>query len=213
MFQSRNRPTPRPAPPRSSPTIAVGQRVFVNCPGGPTGSVGLVDVTGKILSAVQLADGAEVEVIAWRPRVEGDAHYRVRSSSNGADGWLPAGNLRKVLVPLAPAEAPVAKATPMTYGEARRSAAGVVSLRAPRPACGPRPLRPSTDAGSGSISRRNAPRRRLPIRPCRNARSPAAAAGSGRSTERALIVDAGSVLMPAGPASGGRPTRPPCARP
>jgi hypothetical protein len=115
LFQ-RNRPTPRPAPPRSSPTIAVGQRVFVNCPGGPTGSVGLVDVTGKILSAVQLADGAEVEVIAWRPRVEGDAHYRVRSSSNGADGWLPAGNLRKVLVPLAPVEAPVAKATPMTYG-------------------------------------------------------------------------------------------------
>jgi hypothetical protein len=75
-----------------------------------------VDVTGKILSAVQLADGVEVEVIAWRPRVEGDAHYRVRSPSNGADGWLPAGNLRKVLVPLAPAEAAVAKAAPMGYG-------------------------------------------------------------------------------------------------
>ena len=117
MFQSRNRPTPRPAPPRSSPTIAVGQRVFVNCPGGRSGSVVLVDATGKILSAVQLADGVEVEVVAWRPRVEGDAHYRVRASSNGADGWLPAVNLRKLLVPLAPPTAPpVVQAAPVSYG-------------------------------------------------------------------------------------------------
>lgn len=135
MFQSRNRPTPRSAP-RSSPTIAIGQHVFVNCPGGRLGSVALVDVTGKILSAVQLADGVEVEVVAWRPRVEGDAHYRVRSSSSGADGWLPAGNLRKLPVPLAPVEAPVTKAAPMTYGGGsafggRRAVAP--SSRAPAP--------------------------------------------------------------------------------
>jgi hypothetical protein len=116
LFQSRNRPTPRPAPPRSSPSIAVGQRVFVNCPEGRSGSVVLVDATGKIFSAVQLADGAEVEIVAWRPRVSGDAHYRVRASSSGADGWLPATNLRKVLVPVAAAEPAVAKANAMTFG-------------------------------------------------------------------------------------------------
>jgi hypothetical protein len=100
----------------------------------------LVDATGKIFSAVQLADGAEVEVVAWRPRVEGDAHYRVRASSNGADGWLPAVNLRKVLVPLAPAEAPVAaQATPMTYGGGsafggRSQANRAVAPKSPAPA-------------------------------------------------------------------------------
>lgn len=140
MFQARNRPTPRPSV-RSSPTIAVGQRVFVNCPDGRSGCVSLVDSTGKIASAVQLADGSEVEVVAWRPRVEGDAHYRVRASSNGADGWLPAGNLRKLLVPVASAE-PAAvqpQPTPMTYGGGsafggRSQANRAVAPKAPAPA-------------------------------------------------------------------------------
>jgi hypothetical protein len=93
-------------------TIAVGQRVFVNCPGDRRGTVSLVDETGQIFSAVHLTDGAEVEVVAWRPRVGSDAHYRVRVSSSGADGWLPAGNLRKVLVPIPPAERAAAPVAP-----------------------------------------------------------------------------------------------------
>jgi len=60
VFQPR-RSAPRPSP-RSSPTIAVGQRVFVNCPGGRSGSVVLLDESGKIFSATHLADGVEVEV-------------------------------------------------------------------------------------------------------------------------------------------------------
>ena len=110
-FQPRTRPIARPTSRLS--TIAVGQRVFVNCPGDRKGSVPLVDETGKIFSAVHLIDGAEVEVVAWRPRVGSDAHYRVRVSLSGADGWLPAGNLRKALVPIPPPERTAAPAAPL----------------------------------------------------------------------------------------------------
>jgi hypothetical protein len=79
--------------------MAVGQHVFVNCPGNRTGSVVLADESGKVLSAVHLADGVEVEVIAWRPRGASDTRYRVRTPSDAADGWLPSANLRKTLVP------------------------------------------------------------------------------------------------------------------
>jgi hypothetical protein len=100
-------------------TIAVGQRVFVNCPGDRSGSVALVDETGQISSAIHLTDGAEVEVVAWRPRVGSDAHYRVRVSLSGADGWLPAGNLRKVLVPVPPPERTAVAAPTVDAGGTR----------------------------------------------------------------------------------------------
>jgi hypothetical protein len=67
----------------------------------------LADQHGKDLrSAVRLADGVEVEVVAWRPRVAGGAHYRVRAPSSGADGWLPAVNLRNALIPTPAPEPP-----------------------------------------------------------------------------------------------------------
>ena len=97
FFASRTRSVPRT--PRSSlPIIAVGQRVFVSCPSRELVSLG--DESGKRVSAVRLTDGLEVEVIAWRPRGANETRYRVRVPSTGADGWLPAVNLRKSLVPL-----------------------------------------------------------------------------------------------------------------
>jgi hypothetical protein len=82
----------------------------------------LADQNGKDLrSAVQLADGVEVEVVAWRPRVAGDAHYRVRAPSNGADGWLSAVNLRGTLIPPPPPpDLPAAQATPVIDPRERR---------------------------------------------------------------------------------------------
>jgi hypothetical protein len=100
-------------------TIAVGQRVFVNCPGDRSGAVPLVDETGRIFSTIRLSDGAEVEVVAWRPRVGSDAHYRVRVALSGADGWLPAVNLRKVLVPIPPPERTAATAPAVDAGGTR----------------------------------------------------------------------------------------------
>jgi hypothetical protein len=82
--------------------MAVGQRVFVNCPGTHPGWVALEDDSGKVVSSVHLADGVEVEVIAWRPRGPTDTRYRVRRQSDGADGWLSCGNLRSALVPPTP---------------------------------------------------------------------------------------------------------------
>jgi len=78
--------------------MAIGQRVFVDSAGSRSGSVALADVSGKILSAVHLADGFEVEVVAWRPRGANETRYRVRAP-DGVDGWLSAENLRKALVP------------------------------------------------------------------------------------------------------------------
>ena len=119
FFPSRNRSVPR-LPSRKIPVIAVGQRVFVNCPASPSGSVILADENGKVRTTTHLADGVEVEVVAWRPRVAGDAHYRVRAPSNGADGWLAAGNLRRTLVPLPAPEAPTAPPTPVADPDRRR---------------------------------------------------------------------------------------------
>ena len=110
FFSSRDRSAPR-LPSRKSPVIAVGQRVFVNCPSDPSGSVALENQNGKVLPGMHLTDGVEVEVVAWRPRVAGDAHYRVRAPASGTDGWLPAGNLRRLLSPLPASEAHPLQAT------------------------------------------------------------------------------------------------------
>src|SRR5207249_2429808 len=110
-FPPRSRPTPRPPSP---PAIAVGQRVFVHCPDGRRGSVLLMDQNGKNLrSAVHLADGVEVVVVAWQPSVAGDGHYHVRAPSNDVDGWLSAVNLRNSLVPLPAPERPAVQTTPV----------------------------------------------------------------------------------------------------
>jgi hypothetical protein len=101
-FLSRARPV-RPSSRRALPSIAIGQRVFVNhAESRESGALFLGDETGKVISAQRVADGLEVEVVAWRPRGPNETRYRVRVLSTGADGWLPAANLRKLLVPLPP---------------------------------------------------------------------------------------------------------------
>jgi hypothetical protein len=127
--------------------IAVGQRVFVDSTRERSGSVTLADVTGKVFSTVHLADGIEVEVLAWRPGGAGDTRYRVRGP-DGADGWLPAQNLRKALVPLPPPEPePSAPAPPRIVAGARGRRFGqhFEAGRSPAPAS-PTPASDATDA-------------------------------------------------------------------
>lgn len=106
-----------PRPPPLSFIAAIGQRVFVNCTGAPQ-SVLLGDQSGKVMSATSLADGVEVEVMAWRPRGPTDTRYRVRAiAGDRADGWLFAQSLRRTLIPLAevvagPPASPPAPARP-----------------------------------------------------------------------------------------------------
>jgi hypothetical protein len=118
--------------------MAVGQRVFINCPGSHPGWVALEDDSGKVASAVHLADGVEVEVIAWRPRGATDTRYRVRRPSDGADGWLACGNLRSAPVP-APSE-PATETAPRgdgdirPFGQRAHTAQAPVSQSVPAPA-------------------------------------------------------------------------------
>jgi hypothetical protein len=137
-----------PPPSRSGPVIAVGQRVLVNSAGNRSGSVTLADVSGKVLSAVHLADGIEVEVIAWRPQGASDTRYRVRAP-HGADGWLPAENLRTALVPPPPPE-PL-KPVPATSGaDAGRRRFGQRLETEPSPASeSPTPAQPAPGADTG----------------------------------------------------------------
>jgi hypothetical protein len=102
---SRSRPSGRPA--SGAPVFAVGRRVFVHCE--QRGPLVLDDENGHASHAT-LADGVEVEVIAWRPRGVSGTRYRIRAGADGVDGWVHASNLRTTLAP-PPAPAP-AIATP-----------------------------------------------------------------------------------------------------
>jgi hypothetical protein len=101
-FQPPRFPSLRPLR-GTGPLFSVGRRVFVNCPGKDRGGVPLMDDAGH--SAVQsLPDGAEVEILAWRPRGAGSTRYRVHATRDGVEGWLAADHLRASVVPTPPAE-------------------------------------------------------------------------------------------------------------
>ena len=147
-FFPYRRSVPR-SPSRSTPVIAVGQRVFVDSAGNRSGSVVLADENGKVLSAVSLADGVEVEVVAWRPRGASDTRYRVRTSSGGADGWVPADNLRRALVSVpAPEPTTPGQATAVTDADGRRFGQRSHTQRLP-PSGSPAPAQPVSVADTG----------------------------------------------------------------
>jgi len=117
-FMSR-RAIPRPPP--LSFIIAIGQHAFVHCRTGTAQSVVLGDASGKVMSSTSLADGVEVEVLAWRPRGPTDTRYRVRAiGGDRADGWLFAQSLRRTLIP--PVEAVASLPAPPDVARPARSA-------------------------------------------------------------------------------------------
>ena len=78
---------------RPSVVLAVGQRAFVNAPSDASGMVLLTDDHG-VRSDGALRDGAEVEIVGWRPRGASGTRYRVCDRSGGSNGWLAAEELR-----------------------------------------------------------------------------------------------------------------------
>jgi len=102
----------RAAPPvhRQASVFAVGRRVYVACSEDHPAPVALTDAAGTD-ALTPLADGTEVEILAWRPRGSDGTRYCVRSTCNGVMGWLPVDNLRNTRAAApAPAEAPSARA-------------------------------------------------------------------------------------------------------
>jgi hypothetical protein len=86
------------------PIFAVGRRVFVESPGGLTAALTSTD-DGAGDTLISLVDGAEVEILAWRPRPSGTV-YRVRSARAGIEGWLAAGSVRCANTVIAPSDPP-----------------------------------------------------------------------------------------------------------
>ena len=77
-----------------APIFAVGWRAYVASPVGAPARLALSDEAGADANGVSMADGTEVEIVAWRPRSNG-TRYRVRSTRAGLEGWLAAGSLRR----------------------------------------------------------------------------------------------------------------------
>lgn len=103
----------RPPTPKAPPSLGVGSRALVTCSAGGTEGVTLTDDTGtSVLTTV--ANGVEVEILAWRPRRGSDTRYRVVSTGGGVEGWLGAKNLQA-----RPSAAPSVKA-PATVAPAGR---------------------------------------------------------------------------------------------
>ena len=108
-FQPPRFPSARPAR-TSTPVLSVGRRVFVNCP-RDEGHVSLTDALGKG-GAGSLPNGAEVEILAWRPRGPGGARYQVQSTRDRVGGWLSADRLR-ALAAVAPSASPAPAPAPV----------------------------------------------------------------------------------------------------
>jgi hypothetical protein len=88
--------------------FAVGRRVYVACAGDRLAHVALTDDAGADARTL-LADGTEVEILAWRPRGSHGTRNRVRSTRNGLEGWLAVDNLRSTAFAVsAPIEPPPA---------------------------------------------------------------------------------------------------------
>jgi hypothetical protein len=103
MAEFDNLPASRPAPRRAknAPVFCAGWRVFVHWPlraGETLLPVPLTDPNGTPL-ANDLADGQQVEILAWRPRSREGLLYQIRRLTDGSEWWIAAQYLRRQCVP------------------------------------------------------------------------------------------------------------------
>lgn len=94
---------------RPATILSVGRRAWVNC----RGRVALAADDGRT-TPNSLADGAEVEILAWRPLGNRGTRYRVRAQQDGHEGWLAADALRQTATAVTnePAPAPAPRPAP-----------------------------------------------------------------------------------------------------
>jgi hypothetical protein len=97
--------TPSPRDHGDGNVLAVGWRVLVASPEGKGHRVPLTDSEGTT-TVTTVPHGAEVEILAWRPRRSGATMYRVQPTSGGKEGWVSGASLK---ARPAPAPRPVPK--------------------------------------------------------------------------------------------------------
>ena len=95
-----NLPASKPAPRRAKgeAVFCVGWRAFVNWQprgGQPLAPLPLTNAEGNPV-ANDLADGQEVEIVAWRPRAREGLSYRVRRLADSSEWWIGAMYLRRL---------------------------------------------------------------------------------------------------------------------
>jgi hypothetical protein len=81
--------------------LGVGSRVMVMARGNGSGGVRLMDAAGQNAIAT-VADGVEVEILAWHPRRGGETRYRVVQTTGGVEGWIGAASLKPRPAPPTP---------------------------------------------------------------------------------------------------------------
>ena len=96
--------TPSPRDHGDGNVLAVGWRVLVASPEGKGHRVPLTDSEGTT-TVTTVPHGAEVEILAWRPRRSGTTMYRVQPTSGGKEGWVSGASLKARPAP-APRPAP-----------------------------------------------------------------------------------------------------------
>ena len=134
--------TPSPRDHGDGNVLAVGWRVLVVSPEGKGHRVALMDSEGTT-TVTTLPHGAEVEILAWRPRRSGATMYRVQPTSGGKEGWVSGASLKaRPAPPPRPVPKPAVDPTPVKVRPiaaarpqpAAKSASKPVSKPASKPA-------------------------------------------------------------------------------
>lgn len=100
--------TPSPGGTKAPPVLGVGWRVIVKSSSAGA-RVTLTDDSG-VSAVATVPDGAEVEILAWRPHRGSDTRYRVVATGGGVEGWVGGTSLRRRVI--SPAPRTTAAATP-----------------------------------------------------------------------------------------------------
>lgn len=132
--------------------LAVGWRVLVASPEGKGHRVALMDSEGTT-TVTTLPHGAEVEILAWRPRRSGATMYRVQPTSGGKEGWVSGASLKARPAPAPrPAPKPAAQPAPVKVRPIVAARPQPAAKRAPKPVSKPA-SKTAAKAASKTVSR------------------------------------------------------------